>query len=68
MWQNELSVEAQAARNLGDEDWDDIDVSFNEGCHRTATQEVEHFHVEAEPNIDKFISDIVHQERQSFAH
>lgn len=44
MWQDDLSIEAFVAREMGDEDWMDINPVYdtNTGCSRKATYEVEH--------------------------
>lgn len=59
----ELSVEALVARNLGDDDWEDLLPAVDDGCYRKATMEIERSFEEAEPNIDKFTSDTIHAER-----
>ena len=59
----ELSVEAQVAMNMGDEDWEDLLPAIVDGCHRRATCEVERSRVELEPNIDKFCDERLHLAR-----
>lgn len=59
----ELSVEALVARNLGDDDWEDLIPAVEDGCYRKATCEVERSREEAEPNIDKFTDDQLHAAR-----
>lgn len=59
----ELSVEAQVALNMGDEDWEDLVPTADDGCHRRATCEVERSYVELEPNIDKFCDERLHLTR-----
>ena len=59
MWQQELSVEQQVALNMGDEDWDEIEVlaseEDNDGCSRRPRMEVEKSnYLEAEPMGLKF--------------
>ena len=59
----ELSVEAQVAQNMGDEDWEDLITTADDGCHRCTTYEVERSRVEIEPNIDKFCDERLHLAR-----
>lgn len=56
----ELSVEALVAMSMGDEDWQELAASSDEGCYRKPSLEVERSHHEAEPNVDKFTSDTTH--------
>lgn len=58
MWQNQISVEAEVARNLGDEDWEDLAQDIgNEGCSVRPRMEMERSKVEPEPVIDKFFDE-----------
>ena len=59
----ELSVEAQVAQNMGDEDWEDLIATADDGCYRKPSLEVERSHVEIEPNIDKFCDERLHAAR-----
>ena len=59
----ELSVEAQVALNMGDEDWEDLLPAIDDGCSRRPTVEIERSHVEIEPNIDKFCDERLHAAR-----
>ena len=56
----ELSVEAQVALNMGDEDWEDLLPAIDDGCSRRPTVEIERSRVEIEPNIDKFCDERLH--------
>jgi hypothetical protein len=60
MW---ISIEAQVALNRGDEDWEELVNTEPCGCSRKPTMEVERSHYEAEPNIDKFTPDQIHNLR-----
>lgn len=62
--EDELSVEAIVARNMGDDDWEELISYHDTGCSRRATVEVEHYRPEAEPNIDKFTPDQLHAARR----
>jgi hypothetical protein len=46
-----------------DPDWEELVEPDNSGCSRKATMEVERHFREAEPNIDKFTPDVLHQSR-----
>lgn len=59
----ELSVEAQVALNMGDEDWEDLLPAIDDGCDRKPTFEKDRSRVELEPNIDKFCDERLHLAR-----
>lgn len=61
----ELSVEAQVALNMGDEDWEDLLPAIDDGCYRKPTLEIERSHIEIEPNIDKFCDERLHLTRHA---
>ena len=60
MYEDQLSVEAIVARNMGDDDWEELISYHSTGCSRRPSVEVERNHIEFEPNIDKFTPDQLH--------
>lgn len=57
IYQDQLSVEQLVALNMGDEDWEELAPSSDDGCSRKATTEPDRFArttPELEPMYDKY--------------